>query len=312
MASEIHYPTGIAAVCEPERMRIYFQSPSGQIRETQYEKGWKGGNIGSTIGNARYNTPLAAAATPGLKNISVFSLTDFNTIMQRTYVPNWGWSYGDIGYYGIQVAPYSKLAAAYPPNSDDDLRVYAQKTDDTIQEWKWTQSSGWTAGDNLGKALPGTAITATRFTNGSESAIRVYVQHANNDIVQKCHNASKGWYDMNQVIVASAPFRTAMAITNFHSDPNDTDVNLRLYWVTADGGFWQWCWGSSGFRDKRKMHGATLPSSQIAAVAWDGKPPELRVYYQGGTNGTGITEWAYGKNAQTSVGKTAKDPLPPA
>ncbi|KAL4900884.1 hypothetical protein BDW74DRAFT_182214 [Aspergillus multicolor] len=37
MASEILYPTGIAAVNDHDRLRIYFQSPTGQIRERQYE-----------------------------------------------------------------------------------------------------------------------------------------------------------------------------------------------------------------------------------------------------------------------------------
>ncbi|CAG8213149.1 unnamed protein product [Penicillium salamii] len=156
--------------------------------------------------------------------------------MQRTYSPQWGWFHGDINYSGIQVAPYSKLAAAYSLNDDDDLRIYARKTDDTIQEWQWSLSGGWIKGDNLGKALPGTAITVTRYNSPSGPAIRVYVQHDNRDIVQKCYNTGKGWYDMDQVIVSKAPFRAAFAVTSFSNNRPD-EISLRLYWVNSDGGF---------------------------------------------------------------------------
>ncbi|KAL4900885.1 fungal fucose-specific lectin-domain-containing protein [Aspergillus multicolor] len=205
--------------------------------------------------------------------------------MQRTHFPNWGWSYGDIGNYGIQVAPYSKLAAAYPPNSDDDLRVYAQKTDDT--------------------ALPGTSITMTRFEHVGGPAICVYIQAPNHDIVQKCHNTGKGWSDMDQVIASNAPFRTSFAVTDFRYN-GSSDVNLRLYWA-ASNEFWQWCWNTDGFRDKRKMEGATLAGSQIAAIAWDGTP-DLRVYYQGGnrTDGAGSRSGGMGRGQRRVLGRRGR------
>ena len=115
---------------------------------------------------------------------------------------------------------------------------------------------------------------------------------------------------MNQVIVHNAPIWTGFTVTSFkHSG---SPVNLRLYWVNSDGGFWLWCWDSSGFRDSRRMTGSVIQGSEIAALCWDGSPPEIRVYYQGGTKVSGITEWVYGAVAHVNVGKTGKDPLPPA
>lgn len=65
--------------------------------------------------------------------IHVFYLSSTNTILEQAYKAGRGWGRGDIPE-DIHVAPYSKLAAAFHPGSDDDLRLYAQKTDDTIQE----------------------------------------------------------------------------------------------------------------------------------------------------------------------------------
>ncbi|KAI9933175.1 hypothetical protein MW887_007646 [Aspergillus wentii] len=273
MASEIQFRTAIAAVNDNSRLRVYFQDPHARIRETQYEGSWKGGQVGDTIAFAKHGTPLAAC-TDKLR----------------------------------EAAPYSKLAAVYLTDKvpEETIHLFVQNTNDEIQEWKWTSSGGWTAGDILGKALPGSTIAATKW----EDNIRVYIQEDNQNIVQKCYRSDKGWWDMNQVIVSKAPIQAGFDVTCFYWDVSK-GINLRLYWANSDGSFWQWCWDAPGKTYAGKMAGSTILGTEIAAIAWS-NVPELRVYYQGGTNVAGITEWLYGKVNNSSVGATGKNPLPPA
>ncbi|OJJ32902.1 hypothetical protein ASPWEDRAFT_42938 [Aspergillus wentii DTO 134E9] len=307
MASEIQFRTAIAAVNDNSRLRVYFQDPHARIRETQYEGSWKGGQVGDTIAFAKHGTPLAAC-TDKLRETHVFYLSSLNFLRQRSYNPAWAWGNGDIGYYNVQAAPYSKLAAVYLTDKvpEETIHLFVQNTNDEIQEWKWTSSGGWTAGDILGKALPGSTIAATKW----EDNIRVYIQEDNQNIVQKCYRSDKGWWDMNQVIVSKVPIQAGFDVTCFYWDVSK-GINLRLYWANSDGSFWQWCWDAPGKTYAGKMAGSTILGTEIAAIAWS-NVPELRVYYQGGTNVAGITEWLYGKVNNSSVGATGKNPLPPA
>lgn len=61
--------TAIASVNSKDRLRVYFQTTSGQIREAQSENGWQGGGTDSTIGSTKTYTPLAAAATSDFSQV---------------------------------------------------------------------------------------------------------------------------------------------------------------------------------------------------------------------------------------------------
>ena len=89
----------------------------------------------------------------------------------------------------IAVASYSQMASCMLPGEQPRERIYVQLENDTIQEYYWDckflcQSVGpetnrkidgqvgFTAGANMGEALPGTAIAVTAFINPSGESIR--------------------------------------------------------------------------------------------------------------------------------------------
>lgn len=56
--------------------------------------------------------------------------------METAYDSNRGWHDGNMSNQDHAVAPYSKIAACYLAGFERPLlRVYAQKTDNTVQEY---------------------------------------------------------------------------------------------------------------------------------------------------------------------------------
>jgi hypothetical protein len=75
--------------------------------------------------------------------IRVYTLTEENTLQETAYDAKSGWYNGNLTSSKFQVAPYSRLAAVFLAGTDDlHLRIYAQKTDNTIQEYMWNGESG--------------------------------------------------------------------------------------------------------------------------------------------------------------------------
>jgi hypothetical protein len=64
------------------------------------------------------------------------------------------------------VAQYSQIGALFLPHSQISLRIYAQQPDDTIQEYGYEVSEGWTTMVNFGKALHGSPLATTAYQNG--------------------------------------------------------------------------------------------------------------------------------------------------
>ncbi|KAB8274716.1 fucose-specific lectin [Aspergillus minisclerotigenes] len=168
---------------------------------------------------------------------------------------------------------------------------------------------GWSAGGNLGKALPGTSIGVTASEGpGTGHGIRVYMQHDNKDIVQKCWSVGQGWWSMDNVVESNAPSHCAIIATQFGSGG---EVHLRIYWTGHNADFWHWCYDSTPpVHPKRAMNGKTIQGTDLAAICWPGT--EVRMYYQAGNTPFGITEWQWGKGNHSVGEGTGQDPLPPA
>lgn len=112
---------------------------------------------------------------------------------------------------------------------------------------------------------------------------------------------------MDHVVESGAPSGCAITATHLVASGN---IHLRVYWTHHNTDFWQWCYDSHANHPKKKMTGHTIQGTDLAAVCWPGT--EVRVYYQGGTNAFGLTEWLWGKSNTSEVGGTGKNPLPPA
>jgi hypothetical protein len=70
--------------------------------------------------------------------IRVYTLTEGNTLQEFAYDSGSGWYNGGLGGAKFQVAPYSRIAAVFLAGTDAlQLRIYAQKPDNTIQEYMW-------------------------------------------------------------------------------------------------------------------------------------------------------------------------------
>lgn len=70
--------------------------------------------------------------------IRVYSLTEDNILQEAAYDSGKGWYNGALAGAKFTVAPYSRIGAVFLAGTDAlQLRIYAQKTDNTIQEYMW-------------------------------------------------------------------------------------------------------------------------------------------------------------------------------
>ncbi|KAB8224567.1 fucose-specific lectin [Aspergillus novoparasiticus] len=305
-AQEVLFRTGIAAVNSTNHLRVYFQDSHGSIRESLYESGWANGTAKNVIAKAKLGTPLAATSKE-LKNIRVYSLTEDNILQEAAYDSGSGWYNGALAGAKFTVAPYSRIGSVFLAGTDAlQLRIYAQKTDNTIQEYMWN-GDGWKEGTNLGVALPGTGIGVTcwRYTDYDGPSIRIWFQTDDLKLVQRAYDPHTGWYKELTTIFDKAPPRCAIAATNFN--PGKSSIYMRIYFVNSDNTIWQVCWDhGKGYHNKGTIT-PVIQGSEIAIISWEG--PELRLYFQNGTYVSAISEWTWGTAHGSQLGRRA---LPPA
>jgi hypothetical protein len=89
------------------------------------------------LNNVRDDFPEVLLSAHQLQ-IRVYTLTGENTLQEFAYDSGTGWYNGGLGGAKFQVAPYSRIAAVFLAGTDSlQLRMYAQKLDNTIQEYTW-------------------------------------------------------------------------------------------------------------------------------------------------------------------------------
>ncbi|RHZ43504.1 uncharacterized protein CDV56_102636 [Aspergillus thermomutatus] len=234
---------------------------------------------------------------------SVYSVSNNNTLQEEAHDSNTGWYTGQLTNSNIEVAAYSSLGAAYLAGTyTPTIRVYAQLTDNSIQEYGWDDDSNeWQAFHNLGQALPGTAIAVTSFTIPNQS-IRVYFQDPQNNLIEMGHDSDSGW-GQGSFSVANAIPRTALAVSTTEDD------SIHVYY------------GGSNDRILERIHDAnsgwydgafaqpSIPGSQVAAINWGtGSGLTICLYLQQGIDVSAVSEYQW-ENGSWSVKQAA---IPPA
>ncbi|GIK05579.1 hypothetical protein Aspvir_009692 [Aspergillus viridinutans] len=260
------------AVNDSNDLTVYTQDISGGIRESIYENGWSSGRL---IANCKLGSPIAATSL-ALGSIRVYSVSNYNTLQEAAHDANTGWYTGVSANSNIQVAANSSVGAAYLAGASGTqaLRVYAQLPDNSIQEYGWdTNSNQWQTFQNLGAALPGTAIAVTSFLQ-PDQAIRVYFQDPQNNLVEMAYDANSGWSPGSFSVPNAIP-QTALAVITTEDD------SIHVYY------------GGSNNRILEKIHDAnsgwydggfaqsSIPGSPVAAINWGtGGGLNIRVYFQ--------------------------------
>ncbi|KAK5658021.1 hypothetical protein OQA88_2575 [Cercophora sp. LCS_1] len=293
--NEISIRTAVAGIRENTRLRVYVTAVDGGIREIQFEDstGWTGGTSHNVIAKGKIGTPIAATSL-GLRNIRVYYITTGNHLGEAAWDGE-GWYNGVLSKRSYDVAPYSSVSAVFLGGTTN-LRVYAQLTNDTIQEWTCDSGNGWQVGTNLGPALPGTQIAATTWATDTIH-IRVYAQAQNLDIFEECWDGS-GWYT-GGLSFHSPVMRAALAVTL--RDGEKLVPRIRLYYGAPNNVIKETCSDGNGWYDGDFIQNS-IPASNVAAL--DGQ----RVYLQNGTGYTAVTEYVWGSRGW-QLGKAA---LPPA
>jgi hypothetical protein len=173
---------------------------------------------------------------------------------------------------------------------------------------------------NLGSAMPGTEIACTAFKSPhvgiryvikilgrlyqSWTFFRVYFQHLDSGLVEKCHDASRGWYDGSMKFPKLEP-RTAIACTSYTAGSDM--VSIHVFYASANKVF-EMVYDSKSWHEGQ-FHAECIPGTELACISWvSGSKPEIRVYLQAGHNVSAISEFAFTRGNWKS-GKTA---LPPA
>lgn len=297
--NEIQMRSPTAAVQDGTQIRFYQLGNDGSVREAAWDGSkWSGGDTSDTRGHFKLTSPLAAASL-GMKHIRVYGVDEKNYGKELCYDHDKGWFNG--GFDGkFQVAAYADLAAVFLAQQFK-IRVYGQSPDNTIQEWSYNEGQGWRKDQNLGHALPGTAITATTWgQKDSEIHIRVYFQGPNGDVIEKCHDPTSTWFDGELTFKATVP-RVSLAVASWGMGDG-----IRVYYGTADGYIREKCrdagraWYDGGFVQQ------SVPSSEVAAMTLGGS--NLRVYLQKGADVTAFTEFMW----TGSSWKVSQRALPPA
>jgi hypothetical protein len=158
MAELIANHTGIAAVNHSAHLRIYATAVDGSVVESQYEGKWTGGLPSrNTIGHGKILTPVSATNLGSFNSIRVYFLDSKNQLQEAAWDTGKGWYTGALSNQ-FTVAPFSSVASTFIHEKSTDLRVYAQLSDFTIQEFVYTPGEQWAKGASLGRALAGTNI----------------------------------------------------------------------------------------------------------------------------------------------------------
>ncbi|KAL2064027.1 hypothetical protein VTL71DRAFT_4521 [Oculimacula yallundae] len=309
-ASVIANRTAIAAVSDKGGvLRVYYIDIYGGIRETGYNgsgNSWWGGD--KAIGTGKIGSPIAVAASPGLKNIRLYYIsTDFklSELCYDADNSSKGWFAGDLGSKKYEIAPYSQIAASYLSTDQLKIRVYVQAPDNSIQEY--SNDGSWYKDQNLGTALPGSSISFISY-GGNKTSLRVYYQTPSLDIIEKAHEDDGKW-TTGEFSVKSAVPSAAISATVWTISSGGTGI--RVYYTGANDQVLEKANDGSWYDGAFKQ--SSIPGSQIGSLSWyasSTKAPEIRVYIQAGVQGTGITEWKYqGGLGAWNIGTKA---LPPA
>ncbi|KAF8451750.1 fucose-specific lectin [Kalaharituber pfeilii] len=276
--------SAIAAVNHNEKIRIYFQTYNGQLREIYSNDGatYHCSPCLPTPEGQKAFTPLSAVTYSEGREIRLYYLTRDSVIQELCYSGD-GWYPGELNHLRIRTAPYSKLAAVFCERLGH--RVYYQRDlDNKIVEvlMDFIGGGGWRIGAALSEALPGSALTAYCHSPG-DSPIWVYFQAQD---LSTREIVSYNWRDEKVIHIGRTTPHSSLSVINLGGN----SVNLRLYLQARFGdtvGELAKCGGQGTIWSEFRQLRYAVQLTPLAAVSWDnGK--EIRVYFQG--DGDDISE----------------------
>jgi kumamolisin len=177
------------------------------------------------------------------------------------------------------LVPTAKVAAVGLSSGTLHLRVYAQSTQNVIQEYSW-DGQGWAPGVSFpGAALDG-QVAAVLWTDTDGVHIRVYYQDTQDDIIEQCFDG-QAWHQGNTFTgVSHGTGIAAMA----WSDAGG--LHIRLYYQNTQNTqnmIVEQSW-DGGWRQSATSQ-STGPVTGISAVQWtDASGHHQRLYYQNAQN----------------------------
>ncbi|KFY24549.1 hypothetical protein V493_05175 [Pseudogymnoascus sp. VKM F-4281 (FW-2241)] len=204
----------------------------------------------------------------------ISGVSNNNTLQEEAHDANTGWYDGSLTGNNFAVAPYTRLGATYLAGTNSQsIRVYAQLSDNSIQEYGWeTSANKWHEFNNLGQALPGTAIAATSFTIPNQEI---------------------------RFSVSNALPRTALAVTVTESG------SIHVYYIGSEDRILEQVHDANSGWYAGAFAQSCIPSSQATAINWGtGNGLNLRVYLQEGVDVSGVSEFVW-NNGYWSLGAKA-------
>ncbi|TFK59766.1 hypothetical protein BDN72DRAFT_965946 [Pluteus cervinus] len=275
---------GVAAVYWPSNVRLYTQKDDGFVYEATSDQSGNWNSSTTKLFQAKPETPLAAIA-PASSEIHIYYLDTSN--MLQEYVYNNGWSNG-AAPASPNISPNTSLAATtwYDNFSVQQIRLYYQKQDNTIQELAYSTGSGWSSGQAFSdQAYPGTGLGA--FASNSVSfSTRVYWQAK--DLTLNEYISGSGW-TRNTLQWSASPSSGIAAIAWLN-------LNIRVYYENIAGNVEEVSYNNaSGWAGSPSPPTNTLVGFQspISATFWvNGADIEIRTYAKSNSS-NGHTEFAY-------------------
>jgi hypothetical protein len=125
------------------------------------------------------------------------------------------------------------------------MRLYYLSSDNYIQEYGWSEGSGWSAGTIAQQAFSARSeskLAALRFPDTNE--LRLYYQLPNNLTIQELSynlNLTSG-ADWN-LLPNGASMPVALAGSGIGAGYLASGSGLRVWFQGADHGVHEWCWG---------------------------------------------------------------------
>ncbi|TFK59769.1 hypothetical protein BDN72DRAFT_851048 [Pluteus cervinus] len=283
---------GVAAVTWPSNVRLYTQKDDGFVYEATGDQSGNWDSSTTKLFQAKAGTPLAAIV-PSPSQIHLYSIDTSN--MLQEYVYNNGWSKGTTQQpHGL--TPITSLAAVtWTEPTSQQIRVYYQKSDNTIQELMYSSSTGWETGWSFGDhAYPGTSFSGAIFKENvidNYPSFRVYWQDTSLGLNEYAWCGS-GWSNRD-LQYNVAPNSGISAVAWLDGSGNSS---IRVYFEDTASNFVQ----EVSYND---TSGWVIPpgtptnttaslGAPVSAVAWTDGGVHIRVYVQS-TSSNNTTELVY-------------------
>ncbi|TFK71275.1 hypothetical protein BDN72DRAFT_958198 [Pluteus cervinus] len=282
---------GVAAVNLPSNgIRLYFQKDDGFIYEALWYQTTNWHSTYAKLFQPKPGSPLTAITFPPTQ-IHIYYLDNSNALQE--YIYNHGWSNGAT-LPATDLSPSTSLAATtWTTASSQEIRVYYQKQDNTIQELVYSTSSGWSSGNSFtDQAYPGTGIGAfaTNFNNDT-LATRVFWQA--NDLTLNEY-VYPGW-TRDTLQWSATPSGSISAAAWLDTSGN---TRVRLYFENSAGYVEEVSnngpsWAVNPNVPANVLAGFKAP---ISATMWlDGGAAQIRTYVKSNSSNTHV-EIAYSGN----------------